>query len=183
MNKPRFTEAREAQAHIIGTSTIMAAYLPTKDLDADRAYIVATVDELAIMTRKLSAVCPDATVPQQAVLALGATFCAKALGWGLKAMHRLSILLDLDGDADVLAAVNRVLLARKVLVRRELERAVVSVEDLAKEEGVSVADLLANGDGLHSMICESVHSSLEATKGLGLSKDFVGRMKSRLGIE
>tara|TARA_R110000737_G_scaffold190304_4_gene212006 strand:- start:4499 stop:5050 length:552 start_codon:yes stop_codon:yes gene_type:complete len=183
MNTTRFNEARAAQAHIIGTSTIMAAYLPTNDLEADRAYIIAGVDELAIMTRKLSAACPDATVPQKAMLALGATFCAKALGWGLKGMHRLATLLDLDGDEEVLAAVKRVLLARKVLVRRELERAVVSVEDVAKDEGISVAALLANDDGLYAMLCESVHSSLEASKKFGLSKDFIGRMKSRLGIE
>lgn len=183
MNIENFKAAQHAQALIIGKATIQAAYLPTSDEEADKAFILDAIDDIAIMTRKLTIVHDDGSPERSARLALGGTFCAKALSWSLKSMHRLACTLGIDEDDDVLESVQRVTLARKVLVRRELEHAVESIEGMARAEGLSVTDMLTRGDSLSTALREGVMASLAATGGVGLSKDFLGRMRSRLGIE
>ena len=183
MNNLNFEEEQANQALVIGQATIVGAYLPTGNAAADKAYLLDALERIATLTRKLTVNFDCGTTLEQARLALGGAFCAKALAWALKTLNGLACLLDIEADEDVLEAVKRVSLARKVMVRRELELAVSSVEDVAAREGISVEEMLSRAGGLADTIREGVTGSLAAGENVGLSKDFVKRMKVRLGIE
>tara|TARA_R110000737_G_scaffold306051_2_gene313736 strand:- start:5130 stop:5681 length:552 start_codon:yes stop_codon:yes gene_type:complete len=182
MKTSDFKKIQAEQARIIGRATILAAYIPTGDDAADTAHIVNAIEEVAIMTRQIDLAIGQGSIEEQAIYCLGGTFCAKALSWSLKSMHKLAILIGVDAEPAVVKAVERVLLARKVLVRRELEHAVESMEDLARAESISVSDLFELRGDVGRALRDGVATSIETAKDAGLSKDFLGRMRSRLGF-